>query len=247
MFLAQLVSRCRFCSAVVLIAVDLTRGKSNSMDARTKYLRATKNAQMGQRFFSMLVEKHLDSGRAKELATLMDEGMMDIPPEASYEEKYEASYENWIHQGRTGYAFIRKHMGTRGMDIFKEEKVRSLTQQNSGVATYVLNMLSRVMPGVTFKAIVKGVAEELQWITPIQIRELTRSYAIMDVPRCKVRQHGGTEDFCSVGCMKVYPEWVLQQYKLSMKFILRGPGCVCYVSTMSPDKSLEVVPANNAL
>lgn len=205
---------------------------SRSMNAKGKYSRTARNIKAGQIFFPMLVGKHVSSEKAIELARKIKDAMFEIPPGSKDETKYELAYENWIRLGRVGYSFIRKNMGTRGMEIFIDEKVRMLIAENAGLSFHLYAALKMISLSKSFEITVKRMTREMQWITPSYIKEISDSMAIIEVPHCKVKEYEGTEDFCAVGCQQVYPRWILEQFQLSMKFLVHGSGCTCYVSQM---------------
>ena len=69
-------------------------------------------------------------------------------------------------------------------------------------------------------------------ITPFSVSELNPDKAVFDIPRCKVLDYPETEDVCQVGCQRVYPKWVAEQFKIGMKFDLQGHSCKCTVTPL---------------
>jgi hypothetical protein len=77
------------------------------MKTKDMYLRAAKDVRAGAVLFPQLLEKHVSHQIAMEYRRFAQDVMHDIPQEASDEAKYEIAYDNWIHQGRMGYAYVR--------------------------------------------------------------------------------------------------------------------------------------------
>ena len=56
------------------------------------------------------IEKHLGSQAVADFKKGCAEGIKPISENASYEEKYETAYSDWIWMGGTAFSFVRKHL-----------------------------------------------------------------------------------------------------------------------------------------
>jgi hypothetical protein len=200
------------------------------MKAKAMYLRASKDASAGANLFTELLEKHASHDISLEYRRSVQDVVRDIPHNASDETKYEIAYENWIHQGRMGYAYVRQYMGIHGIEAFKEERVRMLVAEDSRMSGQIYLMLKTILPATAFRLLVRRLTDEMQWITPSCIKEISSTDAIIEVPHCRVKTFEATEDFCKVGCQETFPDWMHRQYGVIMNFSIHPPGCTCYVS-----------------
>jgi hypothetical protein len=80
------------------------------------------------------VQKHLGDQAVAEFRKTRQEGMKPIPEGASFEEKYELAYANWIWFGKNTFSFIRKRMGGDGLKKFERTQVEVLKKKNASPA-----------------------------------------------------------------------------------------------------------------
>ncbi|MFC1905659.1 hypothetical protein ACFLXL_02490 [Chloroflexota bacterium] len=146
-----------------------------------------------------LVGKLFGDQIAAELKMMSQEGIKPVPEVASFEEKYEVAYGNWIWAGKSVYKIIRKHTGEEGIEKFERADVEALKQKNAGPALFLLGFVRLFSPGLAFTMTAGKMAYQLQWLSPYSVSELTKNRAVLNMPRCKILDFPETEDMCLVG------------------------------------------------
>ena len=206
--------------------------KVKEMPYSEKYAKVIDSMKFDETFILPLVQKHLGDQATAELERIWHEGIKSIPESASFEEKYEIAYSNWISVARTAYSFIRKQMGEEGIKKFERADVDALKRKNAGLGLFLLGLIRVFSPGYAFSMTAKQMAYQLQWITPFFVSELTRDRAVMEIPSCKILDFPETEDICLIGCQSTYPIWVAEQFKVKMEFDRRGKICTCTLTLL---------------
>jgi hypothetical protein len=186
---------------------------------------------MNDTFVPSFVQKHLGDQPVVELRRIWEEGIKTVPDDASFEEKYEIAYGNWVWMAKSSLTLIRERLGEDGIEQFKRAMVEALKRKNAGPALFFLGLVRALSPNTAFKMIANKFTYQLQWITPFSLSELTRHRVVYDIPRCKILDYPGSEDLCVVDCQSAYPTWVAEQFKVKMEFERRGNSCTC---TLTP-------------
>ena len=183
-------------------------------------------------FVPSFVQKHLGDKPVVELQRIWREGVKPIPEDASFEEKYEITYGNWIWMAKSNLNFIRKQLGEDGIEQFKRAEVEALKRKNASPALFLLTLIRALSPGSAFKMTANQMAYQLQWITPFSVSELTRHRVVYNIPRCKILDFPDSEDLCVIGCQSIYPMWVAEQFMVRMTFERQGNSCTCTVTPL---------------
>ena len=207
--------------------------KVKEMPYSEKYSKVVDNMKFSEPLTIAFVQKHLGDQAIVEVRKTWQEGMKPIPEGASFEEKYEVAYANWIWLGKNTFSFIRKRMGEDGFKKFERAEVEALIKKNASPALFLLKLIRIFSPGAAFAMTAKQMGYQLQWISPGFLQELTQDKAVFDIPHCKILDFPDTEDICFVGCQSTYPKWVAEQFKVEMKFNRQGNNCTC---TLGPLK-----------
>ena len=190
-----------------------------------KYAKVTDNIKFDESFILPFVKKQLGDQAVSELKGIWQKGFKLIPEGASFEEKYEVAYGNWIWLAKNIYPFVRKEMGEDGLKEFEHAEVEALIKKNASPALLPLKFIRLFSPGTAFAMTCKQMGYQFQWITPFSVPELTRHRAVIDIPRCKILDFPDTDDLCIIGCQSTYPKWVAEQFKVSMKWNRQGNSC----------------------
>jgi hypothetical protein len=198
-----------------------------------KYAKVIDNMKFDETFILPFVQKHLGDQAVAEVRKTWQEGMKPIPEGASFEEKYEVAYANWIWLAKNIYPFIRKRMGEDGLKEFERAEIEGLIKKNASPALLMLKIIRAFSPGTAFGMTAKQMGYQFQWLTPFSVPELTKQKAVLNIPRCKILDFPDTEDICLVGCQSTYPKWVAEQFKVDMKFNRQGNSCI---GTLAPLK-----------
>jgi len=98
-------------------------------------------------FILPFVQKHLGDQAVAEVRKTWQEGMKPIPEGASFEEKYELAYANWIWLAKNIYPFIRKRMGEDGLKKFERAEIEGLIKKNASPAMFMLKIIRAFSPG----------------------------------------------------------------------------------------------------
>ena len=203
--------------------------KVKEMPYSEKYTIMLEN--MNDSFVPSFVQKHLGNQAMVELLRIWQEGIKPIPEDASFEEKYERAYGNWIWMAKSNLNFIRLQLGEDGIEQYKLAEVEALKQKNASPALILLKLVRTLSPGTAFKMIANKFTYQLQWITPFSVSELTRHRLVCDIQRCKILDYPDSEDLCVIGCQSIYPMWVAEQFMVRMTFERQGNSCT---STVTP-------------
>ena len=196
-----------------------------------KYAKVTDNMKFDETFILPFVQKHLGDQAVAEVRKTWQDGMKPVPEGASFEEKYEVAYANWIWLAKNIYPFIRKRMGEDGLKQFERAEIEGLIKKNASPALLMLKIIRAFSPGTAFGMTAKQMGYQFQWLTPFSVPELTKQKAVLNIPRCKILDFSETEDICIVGCQSTYPKWVAEQFKVSMKWNRQGSSCT---GTLTP-------------
>jgi hypothetical protein len=198
-----------------------------------KYAKVTDSIKFDESFILPFVQKHLGDQAVEELRSIWQEGFKPIPDEASFKEKYEVAYGNWIWLAKNIFPFVRKQMGEDGLNKFERAEVEALIKKNASPALLILKLIRSFSPGTAFGMTSKKMGYDFQWITPFSVPELNRQRAIFDIPRCKILDFPDTEDMCLLGCQSTYPMWMAEQFKVSMKWNRQGNSCAGILTPLS--------------
>jgi hypothetical protein len=198
-----------------------------------KYAKVTDNIKFDESFILPFVKKHLGDQAVSELKGIWQKGFKPIPEGASFEEKYEVAYGNWIWVAKNIYPFIRKRIGEDGLKKFEHAEVEALIKKNASPALLPLKFIRLFSPGTAFAMTCKQMGYQFQWITPFSVPELTRHGAVLDIPRCKILDFPDTDDMCLLGCQSTYPMWMAEQFKVSMKWNRQGNSCTGILTPLS--------------
>jgi hypothetical protein len=198
-----------------------------------KYDIVLDNIIFGERLTADFITRNLGDEASAELRKAYQEGLEPVPEDASAEEKYETAYGNWIRMGKTSFSFIRERMGEAGIDRFADFEVEALKRKNARPSVFMLSLVRALSPGTAFDMTAREFAYRLQWITPFSVSELDSAKAVVDIPRCKVLDHPESDDLCQIGCQRVYPRWVAEQFKVRMEFEPQGHSCRCTLTPLS--------------
>ncbi len=199
--------------------------KIKEMPYSEKYAKVIDNMKFDEKFILPFVQKHLGEQAVGVLKETWQKGVKSIPESASFEEKYDVAYGNWICLAKSTYRFIREQLGEDGIKKFERAEVEALKRKNAGPALSVLKLMRLFSPSTAFSMTSKQMGYQFQWLTPFSVPELTRHKAVLNIPRCKILDFPETEDICFVGCQSTYPMWVAEQFIVDMKCNRQGNSC----------------------
>jgi hypothetical protein len=124
--------------------------KVKEMPYNEKYAKVIDNIKFDQAFIVPFVQKHLGDQAVAEIKKTWEEGMNPIPEGASFEQKYEIAYANWIWLAKQIFPFIRQRMGEDGMKKFERAEIEGLIKKNASPALLMLKIIRVFSPGTAF-------------------------------------------------------------------------------------------------
>jgi hypothetical protein len=207
--------------------------KLKEMPDSEKYSIVIDDLEFEKSFTLPFVQKNLGAKAAAELNKLIRDGFKPIPADAPFKQKYEMAYSNWMSFSVIIFAFIRKHLGEDGMERFERANVEALKQKNASPALKMLGLIRLFSAGTAFSMTARKMAYQLQWLTPYSISELSSSRLALDMPRCKILDYPNNDDVCLIGCQKIYPIWVAEQFRVNMQFNRQGTRCSMILSPLT--------------
>lgn len=205
--------------------------KIKEMPYSEKYAKVIDSMKFDETFILPFVREQLGDQAAAKIKKTWQEGAKSIPETASFEEKYEIAYSNWIWLAKNTFSFIRKNMGEEGIKRFERAEVEALKRKNASPALLVLKLVRIFSPGTAFTMTSKQMGYQFQWLTPFTVPELTRHRTVFNIPRCKILDYPDTEDMCLLGCQSTYPMWVAEQFMVELKWNRQGNSCT---GTLTP-------------
>ncbi len=191
--------------------------KVKEMPCSEKYAKVTDYIKFEETFILPFVQRQLGDHALAELKNTWQEWKKPIPKDASFEEKYEIAYSNWIWLSKNAFSFIRERMGEDGMRKFERAEIEALKQKNTGPSLLVSKLVRSFSPSTAFAMAAKQMGCQLQVFTPFSVSELTRHKVVFEILRCKILYFPGTKDICFVSCQSSYPMWMAEQFMVDMK------------------------------
>ena len=207
--------------------------KIKEMPYGEKYAMVMDNMKFNESFIVPFVQKHLGDQPVSELRGIWQKGFKPVPEGASFEEKYEVAYGNWIWLMKNIYPFVRKQMGEDGLKKLECAEVEALIKKNNSPALFILKIIRAFSPGTAFAMTSKQMGYQSQWLTPFSVPEMNRHRVVIDIPHCKILDFPDTDDMCYVSCQSIYPKYVAEQFKVSMKWNRKGNSCTGILTPLS--------------
>ena len=172
--------------------------KVKEMPYEEKYRMLIDNIKYHEASVTPLIGEVFGDQAMAELQKLSQEGIQPVPEEASFEEKYEMVYSNWIWTGKSVYKVIRGEMGEEGIKKFERPNVELRKRENASPALFILGLIRLLSPTAAFNMMARKMAYQMQWLSPFS-SELTDNRAVINIPHCKIHDFPETEDMCLVG------------------------------------------------
>jgi hypothetical protein len=201
------------------------------MPSSRKYANVLDNIKLDENTLSF-IRKHIGDQAVVELQNIWHEGVKQIPEDASFEDKYEIAYSNWIWMGSVDFNFIHQRLGVEGIEQFKRMEVDVLKRKNASPALLFLRLVRSLSPGLAFKMIANQMVYQLQWVNAFSVSELTPDRAVLDILRCKILDFPDSEEICVIGCQGIYPMWVAEQFRVRMAHERQGNSCTCILTPL---------------
>jgi len=172
-----------------------------------------------------LVEKELGAQKVAELGTIWQNGTQTIREDATYEEKFNIAYGNWVRKYSSAFNFVSDNLGENGVEKFKDTGVEAMKRKSSGPALFLLRLMRAVSPQTAFRTFAKQMSYQWQVFTPLSVSELSGNRLVAHTSHCKVLDYADCEVCCTVSCENVTARWLEDQFKLKMTTNRQGKSC----------------------
>ena len=180
----------------------------------------------------IFIKKHLGDQAVAELQNNQKEVCKPISEEATFKEKYETAFGNWVSSGGLTFIFIRNKLGEKGIQDFIRMNVDAYIRENKGIAMYILGLVRLLSPSAAFSMFVKNMSYEMQWFGPAKVSEMSKSRLVTDIPHCKILDYPYCEDVCVIGCQKLFPMIFAEQFKVKSTYNRQDKSCVSVVTPL---------------
>jgi len=171
------------------------------------------------------VEKELGAQKVAELGTIWQNVTQTIREDATYEEKFNIAYGNWVRKYASAFNFVSDNLGENGVEKFKDTAVEALKQKISGPAMFLLKLMRAISPQTAFRTFAKQMSYQWQVYTPLSVSELSGNRLVVHTSHCKLLDYPDSEVCCTVGCQEVPARWLEDQFKLKMTANRQGKSC----------------------
>jgi hypothetical protein len=204
-----------------------------NMPVSEKLDHVLENSDLYEAFLPEFLARHVDDQAMIELRKRWNEGVRPVLPGTPVEDQYELAYANWIWKAQTNINYIREKLGEEGLCLFEEAEVQALKRLNNSPALWMLALVRLISRAAAFKMTAENLAYQLQWLTPLNVVELSDEKFIAQITRCKILGYPGCEDVCQIGCQKTYPHWLREQFKVDISFKRMDHSCTCLVTPLN--------------
>ena len=199
--------------------------KIKEMPFKEKYEACLGGTKALESFGFSIVKERLGESKLNELKSIWRKQAEPIPQNASYEEKYEIEYRNWLRNWQSAYDLVRNELGESGTEEFIRRAVDYWEKQSPRAALYIMNFIRAIAPQTAFRTFGKQFAYTWQTFMPYSISEFNGRRIVLTASHCKTLDTDGCEDTCTVACQKLIPLWLKEQFKVKMSLDRVGTSC----------------------
>jgi len=171
-----------------------------------------------------LVEKELGAQKVAELRTFWQNVTQTIPEDATYEEKFNIAYGNWVRKYVSAFNFVSDNLGKNGVEKWKDWAVENLKRKSSSPALFLLKLMRAVTPQTAFRTFAKQVSYQMQVFGPLSVSELSGNRLVVH-SHCKVLDYADSEVLCTIGCQKAFPVALKDVFNVKVTFEPKGKSC----------------------
>ena len=171
------------------------------------------------------VEKELGAQKVAELRTIWQKGTQTVHEDATYEEKFNVGYGNWVRKYVSAFNFVSDNLGEDGVEKFKDMSVEAMKRKSSGLSLFLLRLMRAVSPQTAFRTFAKQMSYQWQVFTPLSVSELSGNRLVAHASPCKIFDYPDSEVCCTVSCQNVSARWLEDQFKTKMTTNRQGKNC----------------------
>lgn len=198
-----------------------------------KYTAVLNYVKLLDSFVLPLIKKHLGNEGIKELNSIWQEKLKEIPHNISDKDRFEIAYSNWLWKWSNAVKFLKEHLGDKGFEEFKRADIEALKQKDPRLKKLILEGIRAVSPALAFSMIERQLTYELQVFSPFVVTELSKERMIIDTQHCKILDHPESIHFCITGCQKIFPEFLAEHLKVKMTIKRHGKSCTITVAPLA--------------
>jgi hypothetical protein len=203
------------------------------MSCEKKYISVLDGMKFVESYVVPFVKENLGDEKVTELKDIWQKELNPIPIDAPCEEAYEIDYFNWLRNWESAYNLVSNQLGVSGTGKLVEAAVEANKPKNGGPALFMLKLIKAISPETAFRTFAKQMAYQLQVLSPCPVSGFTGHKMVLEIPHCKCLDVQGCDEFCTVGCQKVYPLFLESQFKIKMTTNRKGIGCTVTLSPIS--------------
>jgi hypothetical protein len=193
--------------------------KLRSMPDREKYLHAFGMVCQYQKYVLPFVEERLGYAARYELNSVWQAAIMPISEDDPDDQKYEAAYSNWLWMARCSHDFLADLIDCEGVADYKRLLLQLYKRQHYNPDLAIHRLFGN------HTALARAWAYEMQWMTPLEITNNSRTQVTCTVHDCKILQTPATERICRVDCRNVGTALVGKVYHLNRVDTIADHGC----------------------
>jgi hypothetical protein len=193
--------------------------KLKSMPDREKFQHAFEMVRLYQRHVLPFVEKHLGYSEMHNLRSVWQAAIIPIHEDDSDHDKYERAYSNWLWMARCSHDTLAEQLSSAEVLEYKRLLLRLYEQQLNLPELAVLRLLK------AHTALTKALLYDMQWLTPIEITNVSIAQVTCVVKDCKILQTPGTERVCRVDCHHIGTAYARSVYHLKRVTTVSEHGC----------------------
>jgi hypothetical protein len=202
------------------------------MTYKEKYEGVVYYTEVLESFALPLVKDTVGNEKEAELRSIWQKQSKHVPEDASYEEKYEIAFRNWVRNWQSAYTFAKTQLGESGAEKFELAAIQENERRSRGSALQLYRFVRAISRKSAFKTVAKQMSYKFQVFTPLSLSELTGQNAVMQMPHCKILDVEGCEDFCTIGCQKAFPVALKDLFNVNINYERKGKSCTAILTPL---------------
>jgi hypothetical protein len=194
--------------------------KLKPMPDREKYERAFGMVRMYQKHVLPFVEERLGYAARHELNAVWQAAIIPIRREAPEAKKYADAYSNWLWMARCSHDFLADLLDRQGVADYKRLILKLYQWQQDNPDLALLRLFKK------HERLARAWAYEMQWLTPIELTDISWSRVTCLVHDCKILQTPAAERVCKVDCRNVGTALVRRVYHIKREDTIADHSCI---------------------
>jgi hypothetical protein len=190
-----------------------------SMPEGEKYERAFEMVDLYQKHVLPFVERRLGYAEMHKLRSIWRAAIAPIHGEDSDHDRYDQAYCNWLWVANCSHNTLAEQLSSQEILEYKRMLLGFYTQTLDRPGLSILRMFNNPV------SLAKALLYDMQWITPLELTDVSSTQVSCVVQACKVRQTAGTERICRVDCQNIGTTYARQLYQIKRETVLSDHGC----------------------